>query len=173
MVSTGAFPVHGESIASQAFFSEDSIVVQILRPTQSEYAVKVLSATHPSSLSRSASIAINGGSPTAVQVLYDGQVAWVHSPEGSIGLSITHTTSAGQESSAAGDVARITSPIPGKVAALCVGKGESVSAGSVLLVLDSMKMEHPFRAPRDGTVLELEVKAGSIVQAGATLVVIG
>jgi biotin carboxyl carrier protein len=54
-----------------------------------------------------------------------------------------------------------------------VAKGDSVTEGSILLVLDSMKMEHPFRASRDGKVVSLEVKEGSIVQAGSTLLVIG
>jgi biotin carboxyl carrier protein len=36
-----------------------------------------------------------------------------------------------------------------------------------------MKMEHPFRASRAGKVIDLQVKEGSIVQAGSTLLVIG
>lgn len=103
----------------------------------------------------------------------DGATLWIHTSEGSVGLLATFSAPPKGDTHQDSDVARITSPIPGKVAALYVAQGDQVSAGSVVLVLDSMKMEHPFRAPRAGKVLSLEVTTGSIVQAGATLAVIG
>jgi biotin carboxyl carrier protein len=71
----------------------------------------------------------------------------------------------------AGELA-ITSPIPGKVATINISQGDRVQAGDLLIVLDSMKMEHPFRAPRDGVVASVEVSKGALVNAGATLIVI-
>lgn len=165
--------VHGEMIVSEAFFRDDSISVRIARPLECEYSIRVSSAQSTAPHSRCATVAFDGGPVSQVQLCYDGSTVWVHTTEASVGFSITHASAAGTDSNTAGDVARITSSIPGKVAALCVAPGDTVTAGSVVLVLDSMKMEHPFRAPRDGTVLALEVKAGSIVQAGATLAVIG
>jgi biotin carboxyl carrier protein len=66
----------------------------------------------------------------------------------------------------------VTSPIPGKVAALNVKVGDSVTEGALVLVLDSMKMEHPFRATRDGTITSLGVTQGAVIQAGTTLFVL-
>jgi biotin carboxyl carrier protein len=53
-----------------------------------------------------------------------------------------------------------------------VQAGDAVSAGDVLLVIDSMKMLHEISAPGGGIVSEIRVEAGSQVNAGEVLVVI-
>lgn len=50
--------------------------------------------------------------------------------------------------------------------------GAEVSEGDVLAVLESMKMELPVHAPATGTVAEVLVAEGQIVQEGDALVVI-
>jgi len=62
--------------------------------------------------------------------------------------------------------------MPGKVIELRVRAGQSVRAGETLLVLEAMKMEHPMRAPGDGTVVEVRVALGDQVQNGALLLVV-
>jgi biotin carboxyl carrier protein len=47
-----------------------------------------------------------------------------------------------------------------------------VRAGETLLVLEAMKMEHPMRAPEDGTVVEVRVALGDQVENGALLLVV-
>ena len=69
----------------------------------------------------------------------------------------------------AGDGA-ILAPMPGKVIAVEVTTGDTVSKGQKLLVLEAMKMEHALVAPFDGTVAELTVAVGSQVQVEALLV---
>jgi acetyl/propionyl-CoA carboxylase alpha subunit len=54
-----------------------------------------------------------------------------------------------------GDVIR--APMPGVVRQIDVTVGTRVQAGEVLAVLESMKMEFPLRAPRDGVVAEVAV----------------
>ncbi len=64
----------------------------------------------------------------------------------------------------------ILAPMPGKVIALDVAQGDSVTAGQKLLTLEAMKMEHSLTAPFDGTVAELTVEAGGQVTEGTLLV---
>lgn len=63
----------------------------------------------------------------------------------------------------------IAAPMPGKVAAVEVSKGETVVKGQRLLTLEAMKMEHGLIAPFDGTVAELSAQAGAQVSEGAVL----
>jgi 3-methylcrotonyl-CoA carboxylase alpha subunit len=64
----------------------------------------------------------------------------------------------------------IEAPMPGKVTAVEVKKGERVAKGQRLLTLEAMKMEHALTAPFDGTVAELSAKAGAQVTEGQLLV---
>ena len=72
----------------------------------------------------------------------------------------------GQASAADG---AILAPMPGKVIAVDVSEGQSVTAGQRLLVLEAMKMEHALTAPFDGVVEGLTVTAGGQVQVEAVL----
>jgi urea carboxylase len=51
--------------------------------------------------------------------------------------------------------------------------GQTVRRGQPVVVLEAMKMESPVPAPADGVVVELLVKPGDQVEAGAPLVVLG
>ncbi|MBW0008430.1 MAG: biotin/lipoyl-binding protein, partial [Sphingomonas sp.] len=64
----------------------------------------------------------------------------------------------------------IEAPMPGKVTAVEVSKGEKVAKGQRLLTLEAMKMEHSLVAPFDGTVAELAAKPGAQVTEGQLLV---
>jgi 3-methylcrotonyl-CoA carboxylase alpha subunit len=75
----------------------------------------------------------------------------------------------GQASAADG---AILSPMPGKVIAVDVAEGDSVTAGQRLMVLEAMKMEHALTAPFDGTVTELSASVGGQVQVEAVLAVV-
>jgi 3-methylcrotonyl-CoA carboxylase alpha subunit len=72
----------------------------------------------------------------------------------------------GQASAADG---AIIAPMPGKVIAVDVAEGQTVTAGQRLLVLEAMKMEHALAAPFDGVIEGLTVTAGSQVQVEAVL----
>jgi len=64
----------------------------------------------------------------------------------------------------------IESPMPGRVTAVEVAKGEKVAKGQRLLTLEAMKMEHALTAPFDGTVAELNAAPGQQVSEGVVLV---
>jgi 3-methylcrotonyl-CoA carboxylase alpha subunit len=63
----------------------------------------------------------------------------------------------------------ILSPMPGKVIAVEVIQGQTVTKGQKLLTLEAMKMEHSLTAPFDGVVVELNAVAGAQVQVEALL----
>ncbi len=63
----------------------------------------------------------------------------------------------------------ILSPMPGKVIAVDVAAGDSVTAGQRLVVLEAMKMEHALTAPFDGTISGLTATEGGQVQVDAVL----
>ncbi len=66
----------------------------------------------------------------------------------------------------------IIAPMPGKVIAVDVAEGDTVTAGQRLMVLEAMKMEHALTAPFDGTVTELTATPGGQVQVEALLAVV-
>jgi 3-methylcrotonyl-CoA carboxylase alpha subunit len=64
----------------------------------------------------------------------------------------------------------LLAPMPGKVIAVEVAEGQSVTKGQKLLVLEAMKMEQAMLAPFDGVVAELKAAVGAQVSEGAVLV---
>ena len=67
----------------------------------------------------------------------------------------------------------VNAPMPGNILKVNVTQGQAVKAGTVLVVLEAMKMENEIMAPKDGTVTQVLVSKGSTVDTGAPLVVIG
>ena len=67
----------------------------------------------------------------------------------------------------------VTAPMPGNILKVNVKAGDAVKSGTVLVVLEAMKMENEIMAPKDGTVTQVLVSKGSTVDTGAPLVVIG
>lgn len=67
---------------------------------------------------------------------------------------------------------KITSPMPGTILSVNVAAGDSVQEGTVLLILEAMKMENEIMAPRAGKVVSVQVEKGATVESGAVLVVI-
>jgi acetyl-CoA/propionyl-CoA carboxylase, biotin carboxylase, biotin carboxyl carrier protein len=61
--------------------------------------------------------------------------------------------------------AELNSPMPGTVVAVSVEEGAGVVAGTVVAIVEAMKMEHPLAAPIDG-VVELLVAVGDRVKVG-------
>jgi acetyl-CoA carboxylase carboxyltransferase component len=64
----------------------------------------------------------------------------------------------------------VTAPFAGVVVAVAHAAGEPVRAGTPLLVLEAMKMEHEVLAPADGVVLRVAIAVGDAVEEGQMLV---
>ena len=66
----------------------------------------------------------------------------------------------------------LLAPMPGTVVRLAARPGDRVTAGSPLLWLEAMKMQHRIDAPTDGVLTDLLVDVGRQVDAGAVLGVV-
>jgi oxaloacetate decarboxylase alpha subunit len=72
----------------------------------------------------------------------------------------------------ANDAVKITAPLAGNVFKLVVAVGDKVESGTVVIVLEAMKMETEIRSTGSGTVAEIPVQVGDAVAAGDTLVIL-
>ena len=68
-----------------------------------------------------------------------------------------------------GGLIDLTVPFAGTVLRVAVSPGDRVEAGAVLLLLESMKMEHVVEAGAPGTVVSVAVTVGDAVQSGDAL----
>lgn len=66
----------------------------------------------------------------------------------------------------------IASDLVANVHSVAVSVGDRVEAGQELVLLESMKMEIPVVPEQPGTVVEIRVQAGEVVQEGDVLVVL-
>ena len=66
----------------------------------------------------------------------------------------------------------VTSPLIGTIFRITVGPGDQVRAGQEIIIVESMKMEHPVEAGVDGTVESVNVKEGETVSEGQVLVTV-
>lgn len=66
----------------------------------------------------------------------------------------------------------IASDLVANVAQVLVRIGQAVTETEELLLLESMKMEIPVLAEEPGTVAEIRVQTGDVVQEGDVLVVL-
>ena len=68
---------------------------------------------------------------------------------------------------------KIVAPMPGKVVKIPVRKGDRLSSGDIVVVLEAMKMEIEVSAPVDGTVKAVSAVVGTAVNTDDLLVTIG
>jgi acetyl-CoA carboxylase carboxyltransferase component len=66
----------------------------------------------------------------------------------------------------------VTAPMAGVVVAIARGAHEEVGAGTPVIVLEAMKMEHEVIAPAGGVVRSVEVAVGDSVKEGQALAVL-
>ena len=71
---------------------------------------------------------------------------------------------------AAGEV--IKSPMPGNVLKINVTPGQKVNEGDVLIILEAMKLENEVVSTKTGTVAQIVVEKGAVVETDSPLVVI-
>lgn len=71
---------------------------------------------------------------------------------------------------ASGEV--VKAPMPGNILKINIAPGQKVEEGDVLIVLEAMKMENEIVATKAGTVAQVAVSKGAVVETGTPLAVI-
>jgi pyruvate carboxylase len=70
------------------------------------------------------------------------------------------------------DAGHIAAPMPGKVSAVAVRRGQAVKAGERLVSIEAMKMETAIYSPRDALVGEIYVEPGTVVESRDLLLIL-
>jgi 3-methylcrotonyl-CoA carboxylase alpha subunit len=109
---------------------------------------------------------VDWGSATAIE---NGEEASVLLAQGGSTWLVEPFRASGVAAGGAGDGA-ILAPMPGRITAVEVAAGDSVTKGQKLVTLEAMKMEHALTAPFDGIVAELDAETGAQVPDGRMLV---
>ena len=73
-----------------------------------------------------------------------------------------------KKSAGAGSI-HVKAGAAGKVLKINASVGQAVKAGDAVVTIESMKMEIPMVAPKDGTVASIDVAVGDSVEAGQIL----
>jgi len=166
-VDTGLIGRDGEAMAENPVPSAEALA---------EAALELVPATNQPGLR------LNAAPRTRARFMLDGEAIELEltgqgsaEPQSSVLLSEFGQTwqlsswrheAGGHHSAHDGD---ILSPMPGKIIAVEVMKGDEVAKGQKLLTLEAMKMEHTLTAPFDGVVAELNAEPGAQVQVEALL----
>jgi len=66
----------------------------------------------------------------------------------------------------------IKAPMPGVIVNILVAEGQSVAKKDVVIILESMKMQNEFKAPKDGVVSSVRVQAGDKVDQNTIMLTI-
>ena len=64
---------------------------------------------------------------------------------------------------------KISAPMPGTIVDVKLAVGAKVSNGTVIAVLEAMKMENDVVASCDGTIASINVAVGDAIESGAVL----
>lgn len=66
----------------------------------------------------------------------------------------------------------IPAPLPGRIVRIDVSAGDTVEEGTVICIIEAMKMENPIISPVKGSVIEVSVSPGKAVRTGEKLAVV-
>ncbi|MGG6739888.1 UNVERIFIED_CONTAM: hypothetical protein QE602_11815, partial [Streptococcus suis] len=117
-------------------------------------------------------LALHAANTDSVRISLDGRtlqadVAWegeeLHLFDGRSQHSLRLLDPMAHAGHAEAEGGRLTAPMPGKIVALLVDQGASVTQGTPLLIMEAMKMEHTIAAPSAGTVEALRYAVGDQV----------
>ena len=127
-----------------------------------------------SSLSEKRKVTVNGVEYEVEIKLDDGK--WEVSIDGNLyEVEIDQVSRRGQRKNRDSNRGRgprsglISSAIPGKIVSVLVSEGDKVDSGSVVIVLEAMKMQNEIKAGIDGKVEKIMCKPGERIEANVPL----
>ncbi|CAN7334051.1 biotin/lipoyl-binding protein [Bosea sp. LjRoot9] len=92
--------------------------------------------------------------------------------EGRIGIALAAVAAAAERAASGETGDTLRASMPGTVVSLHVAEGDSVEAGQIVAVLESMKLFMELKSPASGTVRRLGTRAGATVAAGDMLIAV-
>jgi acetyl/propionyl-CoA carboxylase alpha subunit len=104
-----------------------------------------------------------------IHVTQAGRTSYVDS---SLGHSVVTEADRFPDPAAMAQAGSLLAPMPGTVVRVEAAVGDLVEAGTVILAIEAMKMEHSIYAPARGIVTELPISVGAQVDSGSVLAVL-
>ncbi len=98
---------------------------------------------------------------SSLYLKWDGELYTVTQPDPIAQADMNHAQHGG-----------LVAPMNGSIVRVLVESGQRVEAGSLLVVLEAMKMEHSIRAASPGVVTALHCQEGDMVDEGTVLVAV-
>lgn len=97
-------------------------------------------------------------------------VTW-YSVEGEVWTTVKESRATRTRAGEHGDPSLVLAPMPGKIIKVTKSKGERVSKGDVVVVMEAMKMEYTLKALANGTIAEISSSCvvGNQVTLGSML----
>lgn len=110
------------------------------------------------------------GSKIEAKLVSGSECNWLKTSFGTFSVTDKKPTLKTDQASANRISNEIKSPFPGKVVSIKARTGEIVEEGSPILIVESMKMEHPLKAQKSAKVVDVLVHEGETIEANKVLV---
>ena len=166
MMKSYSFKVGGQSFTAQIVeYTETKVVVDL---NGNHYEVE-LSSERPVAPIAPVTVAPSGPVPAPPKPIPIHQRS-THGARSQTQPAPVAPAPAAKPSSAAPGAGDVTAPIPGVVKQILVAVGDEVAEGSIVLILEAMKMENEISARVAGKISEIKVGLGDSVQEGHLLI---
>ena len=164
MMKSYSFKVGGQSFTAQIVeYTETKVVVDL---NGNHYEVE-LSSERPVAPVAPVTAAPSGPAPAPPIPIHQPST---HGARSQTQPAPVAPAPAAKPSSAAPGAGDVTAPIPGVVKQILVAVGDEVAEGSIVLILEAMKMENEISARVAGKISEIRVGLGDSVQEGHLLI---
>jgi biotin carboxyl carrier protein len=125
-------------------------------------------------------VTVHDATPTRVDLEVDGVRRLVHVTrvgntvyvDNALGHSVLVERPRFPDPAGVAQVGSLLAPMPGTVVRVEVALGDIVEAGTTVVAIEAMKMEHAVLAPGHGVITEIPVAVGDQVDGGSVLAVL-
>lgn len=113
---------------------------------------------------------LGGGQVIEVWTTADGTFVASGAARARVEVRSPHDVIRGSAAGGSGSDLEMRAPMPGKVVKVAVSRGDKLTEGDLVLVIEAMKMQNELRAAASVSVASVEVKEGQSVEGNELLV---